>query len=885
MRSALIETFVIAANKRGIFMSFDIPYMSRTPSLLPSTISYQSKDRPPEIEETYQQWLKLGKELSPGEQRMFHLDLTKNVRQIEESLSKLSASLSPADLKAEIAKQSQFLHTQSKAFFTQTDTYAIKKHLIDLQFAQMENTLRHCGVNINFASFSTSPAIPSFASHFDRMISGPVVEIPKRVSGIDYSSPIRRVSKVAAKKMTSVVTTTSATTTKPNTLTSQSTSSTSHPNTAVKVPLPHIKQEPSTRLDREAMAAKVTARLNHPTLTTTSKQTPKLQDPDNRDKTQELVNSVQERINVDPLWVYKRTKIDESMAAAHLASSAIHAVGYVVTEPIVLTAKMVGKATEKICNSTPMTKRACRVITETSQSIARPVIKIGRRVMQDSGISNIAKRMHQAYVYTRDHHLPQQLEKDFLIPREVTSQYVSDSLVLSLCAVPIPIPIRYAPRSIKSEIGRRKMNTLSQLTAQERWNHKEWISIPPIRLSLEDAMAIDTQKIARDIYQILNREGRNQSQILSRVGYVIDSQMCQIEGILPNFDKMLPNFTDNQRWLWAIKNNHPSFLKQTEYPMEAVIQQFHDKPNIHLLTADKHAFIIKRTPGSEDEIVKEFIGIDFLKSLQLKHLHTPEAIALGMTQNAGWFIAKTYLPGNTFEEIAKTIGNQPLESVRDRLLNDFMIASHKAGKAVGEFQSKGLVYPGEPLSLMRKKEFHIDSFRDKLEDTNKILRDISASRIKDTRRLKTIIKRYEEAPENLSYGFGDIHMSQYTWSNTAQHPLTFGWVDPPFVVYSFDLSRRPLTSATHEYYQFLNLFDAGGIEHGLRPEEISALKRNFTLGYHSEYQGKISQGTDQFFNIYSAMETIYDLADGTLVGKQIDEKILAKLIKNLNLRI
>jgi hypothetical protein len=285
-----------------------------------------------------------------------------------------------------------------------------------------------------------------------------------------------------------------------------------------------------------------------------------------------------------------------------------------------------------------------------------------------------------------------------------------------------------------------------------------------------------------------------------------------------------------------------------------------------------------------NHILLETVGLDILRSLQLKHLQVPEILAVAKYRSF-YVLAKTHIEGETFgswmEKIAlHNLGTQE----RLSLLDEFTKASFQTGKAIGELHSKGMKYRDKP-SLHRETPGFVSGYlEDTIQETNAMLKELRIQRLNDhSARLGSLTNNLERNPGLITYNLSnDIHADQFIYSEKLPR---IGHIDAELVPSSLDFYKKPTVFATQDFYEYHTLFDVDGIRRGLNLQEIQRLKKAFNKGYFSEFSGSLTKESIEFFNIYSLAQTVRDLTEGVAAGTLKDSNLLMPFINKLNQRI
>ncbi|MBA3237502.1 MAG: hypothetical protein H0T62_04015, partial [Parachlamydiaceae bacterium] len=207
-------------------------------------------------------------------------------------------------------------------------------------------------------------------------------------------------------------------------------------------------------------------------------------------------------------------------------------------------------------------------------------------------------------------------------------------------------------------------------------------------------------------------------------------------------------------------------------------------------------------------------------------------------------------------------------------------------KALGELQEKGIKFSQNPSTL--KVNIAIGNLHDSLALAQEHLSQVSKSlKISESNKFLSSTENFINNPGKTSFGFADIHGGQFVWDPTRKRPL--GYIDAEFVPSTITKTHQPLSISAEEYSRFLLIFESEGFLAGLNSNEVATLKNSFAKGFSSEYTGLRSNAADHFFSISSSVTTIQDLAEFSLVLKNINkpggnlrERFLRNLLEDLD---
>ncbi len=369
----------------------------------------------------------------------------------------------------------------------------------------------------------------------------------------------------------------------------------------------------------------------------------------------------------------------------------------------------------------------------------------------------------------------------------------------------------------------------------------------------------------------------------SPLKHLLDDASEMISKNIPSYGHS-KNFLQNDVdiWLEAVQKNKNNLSEKT-------VAHYFGSPKgdiVALITKGDTSFVVKDSIYKE-RAVNEFVGIKFLQSLKLKHTQIPEPIGIGSHSGGSKsFVTKSFISGETIEELLIEAGATQQKTKRQMLVNQLSNVALASGKALGELQEKGIKFSQNPSTL--KVNIAIGNLHDSLALAQEHLSQISKSlKISESNKFLSASENFINNPGKTSFGFADIHGGQFVWDPTRKRPL--GYIDAEFVPSSITKTHQPLSISAEEYSRFLLIFESEGFIAGLNSKEVATLKNSFAKGFSSEYTGLRSNAADHFFSIFSSVTTIQDLAEFSLVLKNINkpggdlrERLLRNLLEDLD---
>lgn len=352
----------------------------------------------------------------------------------------------------------------------------------------------------------------------------------------------------------------------------------------------------------------------------------------------------------------------------------------------------------------------------------------------------------------------------------------------------------------------------------------------------------DMQKILVSIDEQL---GKNS---IHPAGETIRKEFNTISELFPDYTDLYHLHGNEQVWMHVIRSVYPNF--------SATPSVLHFLNTVVKIYDPHHSFIVKEIGFNLERTISEFKALDFLHSLQLNFLELPDAKATGKyrDQNRAYhFIIKTCLEGKTLNMRMQSIGNAPLNSnQRDLLVSKFVDDLVNAGKALGEFQSKGLLIEPTSEGQAMAIEGYISEIDTQARCAHRFCGKLGITLPEKASLLGPINQAYRKCPGSLSYGFIDYHGDQFVISKNGK----LGLFDVEMTVDSFDGLLRPMASTAHELATFVSIIDNEGIPLGFTRKERTLMKNAIKKGYDSEFRGTNSSAATTLFEVNALFKTI-----------------------------
>jgi hypothetical protein len=522
--------------------------------------------------------------------------------------------------------------------------------------------------------------------------------------------------------------------------------------------------------------------------------------------------TAQEHLWENPLWAYQLEKAHQNMAVAQMGSTIVTAIEEGVGSWLKEIKSNIERQGQGLLNKRPLLRKRCEQIAELGKAICTYATENGKELLDKTPLPEWIQKAHALYVRGQNNHsLADELQRQFNIPRELGMRYEKD------CEGLLPYFIPYA--------------TLGKLGM---------LPFTSIKRGPSSALT----GIVKDIYHSV----RANPDL---------SLYCMVGDATGDIAKALPSFDRNSlsnvgSWLKAIHGDQLNSTPSVQYFKEALDYR------IAKLTDSTSSFIVKEGIY-RGEIINEFIGFDFLHSLQLQHLQLPQVSAIGTRSEGRYaFIAKSYLPGDTMWTLFEHLGKSTLSSEKRTLLHkELCDASLSLGCATGELHNKGVFHRSTPPQHAISDAF--TNLQERMADAETFLKMINKSlNLRTLERFGPAIEGFLRNPGPASFCFSDISGGQFVWNRAERK---WGYIDAATVPLSFTPTGKPIASTPQEFYAFMHCFEAEGLTAGLLPSEVADLKKAFSLGYSAEYTGPTSAAANHFFDICSSIDSIVHIAE------------------------
>ena len=574
----------------------------------------------------------------------------------------------------------------------------------------------------------------------------------------------------------------------------------------------------------------------------------------------------------NPFWADRREEALQNIVLAQLGARALKSTGNLLLEWFQESQQRLAAKHNAWCNESPGRRQMCNQAAELATEVGQYLSEKGSAILHTTGLPEVCAKVH-AFFQTKNTALAHQLEQQYLIPQHPgqspfpencqewsckvakwivpempnSASYEKDSMLL----LPFILPYGTLAR-----VARLPFTAMSTITTK---------SFPK---------AVGNS--IRHVYKAL------ESHPTTSIDFMILRAEDQIQKAMPRFHIYIGGSEHRALslseggWFKAIEKNKKISLQGASVEYFKNAEHF-SVAKITTKGSNPLSLVVKEN-AVHCQIFSELVGNHFLNSLNLRHMRIAEPVAVGLTNGESKaFIAKTYLPGKTFEELFTAVGAQAFGSKdRHSLFLQLRDAAHGAGSALGELQSKAMGSQATAI-LPRESMNMVHDFHYKIGETERFLTQIGMPHHLPSEAFEKIINPFLKDPGPLAYGFIDVSGGrQFVWD--PLHEIPFGFVDYESVAKTFTTAGKATNLIGRDYAAFKSLFNADGFIANLMPQETALLQDSFAKGYAATYKGTRSAAAESFFELYAALDTIEVLADKVATfGKNAHiEQILSK---------
>ncbi len=508
------------------------------------------------------------------------------------------------------------------------------------------------------------------------------------------------------------------------------------------------------------------------------------------------------------LELARKDRVEGSIAIARAGAFVVEGATALVIEG----AKLV---VEGACNQNFLTQKACEVIGEQGKEMAKFAARDFQVVGQEfcNQFPGTCRAIDK-FVSVETNALPQVLESQFGIPREVGMQYSRDSFTIGLTLLPVPPILK----------GFKKSTKVVQAVPKEY--------IPAMRTPLvlvkggaEADAGMCFYKLNATIQDLARKHSFE--TINPPMAFLLEKNLTELSGQIPDLGRAIQKLSNPQCALAP----HRALLKDIIGKDNAQIQLHYENgfgDKVYRVREASNPLIVLESDS--EKILKTFIGMHHVKALQLKHAEVPRPVAVGKHSD-GYFMAMSDL-GESFSEMMERLNFNTMNSVqRYHEMNKMRDKLHDAGVAYGELHSKNavLIPPSQPMH----QEFS-RYIKDQISDLKCAYEaeHISVNPDLVTQSYKEILQRH---PVMIGMAQGDPHLGNITW-NRATNKV--GFIDFEFFTHNLTVGRQPRAFPVVEYATVLADIVGHGEKLKLSKQEITLLTSAFKKGYKSKSLGE-----------------------------------------------
>lgn len=155
----------------------------------------------------------------------------------------------------------------------------------------------------------------------------------------------------------------------------------------------------------------------------------------------------------NPLWAYQREKIIGRMATAQMASGAVSLVEAGLDRVLDGIGCLAKWQYRSLCRKNPNLHKRCVMLADLGKAVGHYIMEEGKEILQHTSIPEFIEKAHASYICTKEHTLPDLLEEQYLIPREMSKAYVENSASLLPYLIPYAAIGKQAVRPFKAVTG------------------------------------------------------------------------------------------------------------------------------------------------------------------------------------------------------------------------------------------------------------------------------------------------------------------------------------------------------------------------------------------------------------------------------------------------
>lgn len=564
----------------------------------------------------------------------------------------------------------------------------------------------------------------------------------------------------------------------------------------------------------------------------------------NRDAVQEMTKSfgrinVQEKLNEDPLWAYKRDKIAQNMAVAQISA---------------FVAEQMGEFTKWFlknsfgCLPGHRNEHFCR----NTLNFAK---ELGKGALAATGLKEPLKRAVTA-ITTTPEPLVQELGGQFGFSREQAEQYYQNGLIHMANLV--------LPPALK----------LAGVGARGAWHETNafgksiWTGACSKVNQLQDKRGVTVLIKALEANSIEFEGMIDFASRMQQVAYrVKDYSTGTQKKSVAQFIETLPG--------------GPAFVQDSARVLPKIAQG-RSGASVFFVGHDDLAplFVVKTFPAMatpNGKFAREILAYETYKNLQMTHLDFPRLLKVGKYKategiHEHGLLAMTPVKGEslaiTFDAIAKTTGEARLEGLRA-----FTFPMEKAGRALAELHRKSLQSTPVATQFMCEE---IEALRALHTVVLGEARNIGIELTFSDASLTKTINGFKYNSGGASLVHGDAHLPNFFWNRETK---TLTAIDTSDLVNSLNHALQPIGAGVKDYIQWNEMLRRYGASTGISSNEVEVLKKAFQKGYKEEFGYFHTQEAIHFYEVYWRMRSLGGIFSSKAPSLEEAREVISQLNK------
>ncbi len=560
------------------------------------------------------------------------------------------------------------------------------------------------------------------------------------------------------------------------------------------------------------------------------------------------------------LELARKDRVEGSIAIARAGAFAVEGATTLVVEG----AKLVVNGA---CNQNFLTKKACEVIGEQGKEMAKFAVRDFQVVGQEfcEQFPGACRAMGSWTSVTNDA-LPQALESQFGIPREIGEQYSKDAFTLGTTF------LAFTPTL--------KLSGAFRGTVE----------------AIKDVQGCVWETVFCKGKNVLNGfiDGRSVKQVSkaiskpsSELGY---EGLIDFQGRMDKVAERLKDYSSGTKANAAAqfaeslpRLNPEPFVIEDSKKVLPLIAQGRSGSSVYFVKHDglETLYVVKNFPAlaaPNGNFAKEIVAYETLKGLKLKNLDFPRMLKVGKHKALEGnyeqgLLAMTPIRGKSlaviFDEISVLERGSQL---RNEALFSFQAPMEKAGKALAEIHRKSYQTVAPSTHFISQD---MEVIRGLYDITKPELQKLN---IRYTLTESQVAKRLQNFKQNsggASFVHGDAHLPNFFWDEKMSKLAA---IDTSTLTESFNARLQPIGAPVKDCAQWDAMLGRYGSREGFTSEEIASLRQSFHRGYKQEFIHHHSEEARQFYELYWGLRRLNNI----LKSKEISLEEAKEVVKQLN---